>query len=112
MIIIPGEFVQNEHEPLEQRPVEFCLRQDENLYSLLGADQCSPRVQGTVVFSEDIESLNVSAIGQTADRIRILVHQPTSHAEIGTAEDHRSDVRGYVLTQEGWSRDEVLIVPV
>jgi len=112
MIVLPGDVVQNNEKLTESQPVSFSLREKEGLYSLLTADGSSPSVPGTILVSDDISHLRVADIGQELDQVRVLVKRGAVDGQDAQGMAPCFEVRGYVRSDEGWSPDEVMVVPL
>ena len=108
MIIIPRQFIQNGLRTAGPHSVSFACREDEGIYSLFNADKYSPMVPGTVLLSGDMKSIDISYITKMTDQVAVLIEKKATESK----DKCPFAVHGYVLRKDGWSKDEVMIVPV
>jgi molybdopterin/thiamine biosynthesis adenylyltransferase len=108
MIVISGELIRSKLNLAGPNPVRFMARKTEGVYSLLtDVDQYCPNVPGTIFVSRrSIKHIKVSDIGKESDRVRVLMRKKALES------NKKNNVRAYVLGNDGWVRNEVMIVPV
>lgn len=107
MIVISGELVRRTLNLAGPSPVRFTARQTEGVYSLLtDVDRYCPNVPGTIFVSKNIKRFKVTDIGEESDHVRVIIKKKALKS------NNKDNVCGYVLTKDGWVRDEVIVVPV
>ena len=110
MIVIGGELVQSKAKVNEPYHFTFTAREDEGVYSLLNVSSYLSSAPGTVLVCEDIRRTEISDFGKEDDHIRVLVPEKLLH---GRRQDNKcSKARGFVRRDNGWTEDEVIVVPV
>jgi len=108
MIAISSELIRSKLNLAGPNPVRFLARETEGVYSLLmDVDWYCPNVPGTILVSKkNVKHIKVTDIGEESDRVRVLIRKKALRS------NNKNNVRGYVLGEDGWVRDEVTIVPV
>ena len=110
MIVVPEKSIQVQSSMTQSSSAMVSVIENEGVYSLMNIDPHSSNVPGTIFVSKNIEHLKVTDIGEETDRVRILVEKKTTGTN---SKDKCSvDVRGYVLENDRWIRNEVMVVPV
>jgi molybdopterin/thiamine biosynthesis adenylyltransferase len=109
MIILSGEWL--EEQPAREGPKDvFFLRQDDgDVYSLLSQRPPTETVQGTLYLTSAKEDPRASAFGKAEDRVKVFCR--IARTPGGGSPVPPTTVKGYTLQNGKWEETPVEIVP-